>query len=129
MRLKLKPEGAFEENNINYKQIKQTEYGCHDTLREGIRCIAEELELDHPLAHPDQHKLALENRLHAIRMGLGIGAAERLNRELKMTRSIQRIAGIPSSYASYEVFNGNDCEIDFADYLSKYKPISISPSN
>lgn len=98
-------------------------------MRQGIRCVAEELDPNHPLAQPERQKVATENRLHAIRMGFGSGAAERLSRELKMTRSIRRFAGIPSSLAAYEVFNGNDCEIDFEDYLSTNKPILLSPSD
>lgn len=126
--IKLEPENAYKSNETNYKQINEPIYGCHDSLRNGLRNIAQELTSSHPLDSvigSNGKQLELNNRLYAIKCGFGTGAEERLKREFRMASSIQRFAGIPSSMSAFEVINGNDCEIDFGDYLAERRPFSM----
>ena len=120
--LNLTVRSVYDSHKPTTKQINGTQYGCHDSLRNGLRNISEELVLSHPLEEVlgrEGREKEMENTLFLKAMMLGRGMQEKYKRDLKAVSAIQRMGGISSSGTLASVIEGKDCEIDFSDYLSR----------
>jgi len=91
----------------------------HDSLRKGLPSAVAELGEGHPVEKMQKERRVreMEAKVRHISAQQGIGAAMRYQADCKLFGQYHRLPGIPSSFAAYESYTGNDEMLDFKDWL------------
>ncbi|KAI9292379.1 proteasome maturation factor UMP1 [Neoconidiobolus thromboides FSU 785] len=107
---------------MNEKSLASTcnEFGVHDTLRFGMRSIANELVSNHPLeqrlAQWGETEMNMKNQLH--RKVYGLHAPLRTLMERDILSKLHHNPLSKYSNIALDVFDGKDETIDFEDFLN-----------
>ncbi|KAJ3255981.1 Pre-mRNA-splicing factor [Boothiomyces macroporosus] len=113
--LKIVPEAIPEK----VAQVGGSEYGVHDTFRNGFRGITNEITNKHPL----ETRLAMwqetqqELKYEMLRQTQGIHAPIRLKMEKMLVGNVKRIPVGKTHNLGLDILNGTDDTIDFEDFL------------
>ncbi|KAJ3302186.1 hypothetical protein HDU76_005561 [Blyttiomyces sp. JEL0837] len=96
-----------------------TNYGVHDTMRNGLRTIRSEVTGAHPL---ENHLSKWDETQEALRMTMlsdvyGMHAPLRLKMEKHLVSQKRRIPVLKNTNLAMEILTGRDQTIDFEDYL------------
>ncbi|KAI8907722.1 hypothetical protein PhCBS80983_g02874 [Powellomyces hirtus] len=96
-----------------------TEYGVHDTLRQGLKSVSSELMPRHPVENIEsQWKQTQEQlRMKMHRQTFGIHAPLRLQMEKALVNQVRRIPVLPTRNLGLEILEGRDQTIDYEDFL------------
>ncbi|KAJ3079757.1 hypothetical protein HK102_003531 [Quaeritorhiza haematococci] len=96
-----------------------TEFGVHDTLREGFRTVRSEVIRGHPLeAHLEQYEDTQTRLKYSMyRQTHGIHLPIRLQMERALVSQVKRIPVLPSSNLGLDILMGRDDTIEFEDFL------------
>lgn len=119
----------FSSSAPSTKQIENPVYGCHDSMRHGLRSISSELEETHPLEHAlrsSTNPYNISSNLTLKQMAFGAGAVEMYKRDLAAVSTGKRMGGLRSTCTLQRIVEGTDCELDFSDYLAQTMPLSIN---
>eukprot|EP00842_Homolaphlyctis_polyrhiza_P005243 jgi/Hompol1/571/HPOL_002554-RA len=101
-----------------------SEFGVHDTFREGFRSLRGETTLGHPLeTHLDLWDETQEQlRYNIARSTFGLHAPLRLQMEKALIKQhIHAIPVLPSRNLALDVLTGKSETIDFEDFLGDVK--------
>ncbi|KAI9101386.1 proteasome maturation factor UMP1-domain-containing protein [Phlyctochytrium arcticum] len=120
MSLRLVPAMGISTLNEQTKEVgRGTEYGVHDTMREGLRTVRSEMVPKHPVEYIDsQWKQTQEQlRMTMHRRNFGLHAPLRLQMEKELVCQPRRIPVLPASNLALSILEGRDMTIDYEDFL------------
>ncbi|KAJ3179753.1 hypothetical protein HDU85_004754 [Gaertneriomyces sp. JEL0708] len=109
--------------NISSKAPKEvgrgTEFGVHDTLREGFRSVRSEVMPRHPIDEIQENWKETQDKLRMDmhRRTFGIHAPLRLQMEKAIVSQPRRIPVLPQTNLALEILEGRDTTIDYEDFL------------
>ncbi|KAI8901595.1 proteasome maturation factor UMP1-domain-containing protein [Globomyces pollinis-pini] len=113
-----------DSSQLTSKQAgSNTEFGVHDTFRDGFRSVATEITKKHPLeghlANWDKTQTELKYKM--LRQTYGIDAPIRLQMEKMFVNQLHGVPVGPQHNLSLDILNGRDQTIEFEDFLGDYK--------
>ncbi|KAI8592147.1 proteasome maturation factor UMP1-domain-containing protein [Geranomyces variabilis] len=98
---------------------RDTEYGVHDSMREGIRSVASEVIARHPVENIEsQWKQTQEQlRMTMHRQTFGLHAPLRLQMEKALVNQVRRVPVGPVRNFGLDILENRDASIDYEDFL------------
>ncbi|KAJ3158295.1 hypothetical protein HDU86_003004 [Geranomyces michiganensis] len=98
---------------------RDTEYGVHDAMREGIRSVASEVIARHPVENIEsQWKQTQEQlRMTMHRQTFGLHAPLRLQMEKALVSQVRHVPVGPARNFGLDILENRDASIDYDDFL------------
>ncbi|KAI8824150.1 proteasome maturation factor UMP1 [Fimicolochytrium jonesii] len=98
---------------------RDTEYGVHDTFRQGFRSVRSEIVPQHPLENIAKNWKETHDQLQMTthRQTFGLHAPLRLQMEKAIVSQIRRIPVLPTRNLGLDILEGRDSTIDYEDFL------------
>ncbi|KAJ3019924.1 hypothetical protein HKX48_001568 [Thoreauomyces humboldtii] len=117
--MRLLPTRQSSTTNSIAEAGRGTEYGVHDTLRQGLKSIRGEVVARHPVDEIDSQWKQTQEQLKMTmqRQTFGLHAPLRLQMEKVLINQVRRIPVLPTRNLGLEILEGRDTTIDYEDFL------------
>ena len=107
----------------NKTNLKENDFGVHETLSYGLLNVRTQLEQSHPLEFSEKnHQKLEEERLMAqLRVNQGLYAPFKLNMEKQFALKVNRLPCLKSSNLMLSVLKGTDETLEIEDVINNQR--------